>query len=504
MNNIKLCIFILLLAILCSDSKRWYSASVTERDEHFKVTNFHDFNPNFTQDDARIYIPVLTKNSVNHIDEKWHIPESPQYNGTLTRLHKWNLNQDNIQSGSLKHRNTNITTSEKSTLKTEAVRSYNNNINIINVIRRRPNKKTIRKKCPMVKYHREDKKLYSNLTDKRRFLEVFEVVQFEHVSCVSSSGLEGTCLHEYDCQASEGIPMGTCADGYGTCCVNEFKCDDHASALVGWFTNPGFPSPSMERLSCTITLSKASEDIKQIRLDFVNFELLPPSAGTCEEDQFIVSGQNINNVIPILCGINTGQHAYLEVGDVDGPLYFSVQTVSAENRLFSIKITQLTSFDELAAPNGCFQFFVESHGYMESFNYRDKSDIGIPRYQTYLNNMNYAMCIKRAPGTCSVTYSKSDNMQIVNYDTDGLPVIPPGQAGVEIFNCPNDWLLISAIRLCGDRLNDGSVLQDFSLDASITDNNGGPIVVWFRSDGGYVGRGFKLHYQQNTCNDRAV
>lgn len=52
--------------------------------------------------------------------------------------------------------------------------------------------------------------------------------------------------------------------------------------------------------------------------------------------------------------------------------------------------------------------------------------------------------------------------------SDGLPVIPPGQAGVEIFNCPSDWLLIAAARLCGDRLNDGSVLQDFSLDAPVT------------------------------------
>lgn len=51
---------------------------------------------------------------------------------------------------------------------------------------------------------------------------------------------------------------------------------------------------------------------------------------------------------------------------------------------------------------------------------------------------------------------------------DGLPVIPQGQAGVEIFNCPSDWLLISATRLCGDRLNDGSVIQDFSLDAPVT------------------------------------
>lgn len=53
---------------------------------------------------------------------------------------------------------------------------------------------------------------------------------------------------------------------------------------------------------------------------------------------------------------------------------------------------------------------------------------------------------------------------------DGPPLIPPGQAGVEILNCPNDWLLIAATRLCGERLNDGSVFQDFTVNAPVTGN----------------------------------
>ncbi|CAG9787759.1 unnamed protein product [Diatraea saccharalis] len=195
-----------------------------------------------------------------------------------------------------------------------------------------------------------------------------------------------------------------------------FLCDGKSSELVGWFTNPGFPSPSSEGLSCIFTLNKASNDIKQLRLDFVTFELLGPTGGTCKQDQFVVSGQNTNNVIPILCGINTGQHAYVEVGDSDGPIYFSVQTYSSENRLFSIKISQLTWADELAAPTGCLQYYTESQGFLESFNYRDRSEIGIARIPSYLNNLNYAMCIRRAQETCSVTYSNSDYMQIVNYD----------------------------------------------------------------------------------------
>nr|XP_034829453.1 uncharacterized protein LOC117986689 [Maniola hyperantus] len=379
-----------------------------------------------------------------------------------------------------------------SNYKSLEVRNKIVNSNIVHINKPR---RFLRRRCPQIS--RKPKHLNSNATAERRFLEVFEVVQFDHVSCRSDTGLDGTCLYEYDCEKSGGTPMGPCADGYGTCCVTLFNCEGRSSAPIGWFNNPGYPSPSSERLSCTFTLDKFSVHIKQIRLDFIHFELLPPTAGLCEQDQFQVLGQKANNFIPILCGINSGQHVYIEVSD--GPLILSIQSVTEENRIFSIKITQLTLSDDLAAPTGCLQFFKEDHGHIESFNHRERSEIGIARTPSYLSNLNYAMCIERATASCSVTYTNVGEMQIVNYDADGLPVIPPKQAGVEILNCPTDWLLIAALRLCGERLNDGSVIQDFSLDAPVTDDAAGPIVVWFRSDGVYTGRGFRFYYQQNSC-----
>ncbi|XP_050668490.1 uncharacterized protein LOC126967848 [Leptidea sinapis] len=333
-----------------------------------------------------------------------------------------------------------------------------------------------------------------------RFLDIFEVVEFDHVACSSSNGLEGTCLHEFDCQKVGGMVLGSCADGFGSCCVVQFSCDSRTSAPVGWFTNPGFPSPSSNRMSCTASIDKASRDITQIRLDFQSFEMLPPTGGNCEQDQFIVTGQNANNVIPILCGINTGQHVYIDVGHVEGPVNLSIQSITADNRLFSIKVTQLTPADDLAAPVGCIQYFTAVQGHLESFNYRDRSDTIVGKKPSYLNNLNYAMCVERRPDTCSITYTNAGAMQIVNFDNEGLPVIPPRQAGVEVFNCPTDWLLIAAVRLCGDRFNDGTVIQDFTLDAPVTDDSNGPVVVWFRSDSVYNGRGFKLQYQQNSCS----
>lgn len=98
---------------------------------------------------------------------------------------------------------------------------FNNTIRNINVIRTsKPKKQVIQKRCPSLR-PRQKKQIDTNDTAKKRFLEVFEVVEFDHVACTSSSGLEGTCLPENECQDSGGSTMGSCADGYGTCCVSE-------------------------------------------------------------------------------------------------------------------------------------------------------------------------------------------------------------------------------------------------------------------------------------------
>jgi hypothetical protein len=51
-------------------------------------------------------------------------------------------------------------------------------------------------------------------------------------------------------------------------------------------------------------------------------------------------------------------------------LFLSVLTHSPEDRAFSIKITQLRMFDNLA-PTGCMQFYTQSEGIIQSFNYDD-------------------------------------------------------------------------------------------------------------------------------------
>ena len=52
------------------------------------------------------------------------------------------------------------------------------------------------------------------------------------------------------------------------------------------------------------------EEICQVRLDFLDFDLQPPILGNCHYDKMWVTA---NGKYPLLCGHNTGQHMYLDV-----------------------------------------------------------------------------------------------------------------------------------------------------------------------------------------------
>ncbi|PNF20685.1 hypothetical protein B7P43_G03027, partial [Cryptotermes secundus] len=255
----------------------------------------------------------------------------------------------------------------------------------------------------------------------------------------------------------------------------EKSCGEVTRQNCSYFVNPGYPSSITNMLACILVIEKAHPDVSQIRLDFFMFELLGPTNGTCIDDQFIVTGQNTNSITPIICGINTGQHIYMDVDTVTGPLQLNMLTMRNNlPRSFKIKITQIKKGSPLEAPRNCFQYYRGVQGSIESFNYQAMKGSNLPIIPGYMNNLNYAICIHKEPGYCSVTYTSTAPdgtaypFQLTNVDQDGHPLIPPGQAGAEIFNCPDDYIVINGIRLCGERLNDASVQLDFTRNYPVT------------------------------------
>lgn len=122
----------------------------------------------------------------------------------------------------------------------------------------------------------------------------------------------------------------------------------------------------------------------------------------------------------------------------------------------------------------------------------------------FQNNINISICIQRQHGYCNIAYTnelngREDVFQLVNLDGDGNMIPNAGTAGAEIFSCQDDFIAVNFIRLCGNKLNDGSVTGNFNTNEPVLSNMNGPIVMPFKTDNSTVGRGFKLYYFQQKC-----
>ncbi|XP_048521994.1 uncharacterized protein LOC109540096 [Dendroctonus ponderosae] len=339
-----------------------------------------------------------------------------------------------------------------------------------------------------------------------------------------------------------GTALGGCARGFGVCCVFRGTCGDSASTNCTYFQSPNYPdyypanggvvtptttpvpalSPtpdprlhwyhrlvvsrtlakgrqsSSDSSSCGFTISKANANVQQLRIDFVDLDLAGPTNGTCMDERLVISGQNANDQIPVICGYNTGQHVYVDVSQLSGPVAIMVLSTTGAQKRFKLKICQFSDTCQTSQGN-CLQYYTGTSGVIQSFNY-DRAAMFSRSTPGYFNNLNYAVCIRREAGYCSITYSSQNYpFQLVNSLPNGQITVPAGQAGVDVLNCPDDFIIIDGTRLCGDRFNDGSTVMNFSRNAPVVDTSSGPIVINVRSNSNVTGLGFKLRFTQNRC-----
>ena len=52
-----------------------------------------------------------------------------------------------------------------------------------------------------------------------KFLNLITWVKFDNTECAATSGDNGTCFTSNECSEIGGTPDGTCATGFGVCCV---------------------------------------------------------------------------------------------------------------------------------------------------------------------------------------------------------------------------------------------------------------------------------------------
>ncbi|XP_059083097.1 uncharacterized protein LOC131880461 [Tigriopus californicus] len=272
-----------------------------------------------------------------------------------------------------------------------------------------------------------------NVTNSRenRLFSLFSIVQFKNSPCSSTLSFQsggtssvrrnGTCYTTSECLSRSGSSFGSCASGFGVCCV--FLYSENGATITqncSYIQNPGYPGTVSNGGQLAYNIQKCSNDVCFLRLDFELFSIQGTAATTEENggqcvdtfDVTINTGQNI----PQICGENGGQHIYVDIGNRasdTATLNFNLNG-DRSNRIFDIKVTQIPCRSRSRPPEGCLQYHTGLTGRMETFNYQDDND-------NHLANQEYSVCIRQESGFCCVEYTPCTNMNSFSLDpvTDG-------------------------------------------------------------------------------------
>merc|ERR550532_3154491 len=284
----------------------------------------------------------------------------------------------------------------------------------------------------------EEKGALNRTEDDPRFLSLFTIVSFKNDACQSGTGNNGTCYSSSDCSKLGGTASGSCASGFGVCCLFTKTCGGSTNNNCTYFQNSGYPSTYDSVGSCQLTVNKCASGVCQLRLDFDNFVLAQPESTDhqCQDDQFIVSG---GSPIPAICGTNSGAHMYVDMGlATNNPITLTVVTSrNSFSRSFSIKVTQIDCTSLTKAGDGCLQYFTGVSGNVFSYNYNDGSGL-------QLSNTDYTICVRMERNFCGIQYTACPDtvnapamsFSITGQGTEGSNV------GVGTDGCLTDWISI--------------------------------------------------------------
>jgi len=268
---------------------------------------------------------------------------------------------------------------------------------------------------------------------------IFNVVKFPNAVCQSNSAsMNGTCYTQEECDSREGTASGSCAEGYGVCCIISLSCGSASSDNCTYINLPSTmdpPTDSDDSRSCTYTICPQSSDVTRIRFDMQMFSIagpggfepaatyftngLPAGAGdavagllaaanthsinVCTQDRFSISGTN--GATPVICGLNNGQHMIVDTDGqscVQASFSFGSATTS---RQYNIHVIQHTR-GEKGGPPGCLQYFDSplGEGTVTTFNYQGHADTFS---SIHLANQHYKICVRPIAGACQICWSET-------------------------------------------------------------------------------------------------
>jgi len=354
-------------------------------------------------------------------------------------------------------------------------------------------------------------------TDTRQLskkqLSLFSVVQFPNEECTSTASsvtTMGTCLTSSECTSRSGTGEGTCAAGFGVCCVvSSSTCGSTVSSNITYIRNPGYPSSYTPTSSgtCSFTIDKASDDICQLRLDFQTMSgYSATTAGACTTSIFEATGQTGKNP-PAICGTNTGYHMYVEFGATATDSITLKHTLDTTSKTWNILARQIACTASWKAPTDCVQYFTGISGNVKNYNFGTQ----------LLQSQNYNNCIRQETGYCRIQWQQNSATSPDTFQLDAIANTAATTALVGQAACPIAYVKIPdssfdgitpldtglspgnafLSTFCGFTLGTTASIATMSMTSARTPFNLG---VWTAAAALTTGQtGFSLDYTQLPC-----
>ncbi|EDX09783.1 uncharacterized protein LOC6737360 [Drosophila simulans] len=342
-----------------------------------------------------------------------------------------------------------------------------------------------------------------------RWFPFYTIGRFSNDICVGNNLLLGTCVINGECTDNSGVAAGSCSSitAQAICCIYQRTCGASTSYNNTYFYNSNYPAPYGGGGRCSIVVTPPDSSICQLRVDFLSLSLAPPSGdGFCSTDALTITGGA--SQVPSICGENAGQHVYVDFNGVS-PITISVATSGSYtfNRNWQFQIRMLGCTSATLAPAGCLQYYMPSSGTLASFNYNSAAasalnSIGVQGTRQ-LANTNYGICIRKAAGMCSITYSQVGSDTYSFTLTNDVGAVDPtllATSSVQSQECTTDYIIIPSptqggVAMPSDRF--------CGLGLVSTTTSAKPFVVYTVTDGNedmdISNRGFYLSYSQNAC-----
>jgi len=258
--------------------------------------------------------------------------------------------------------------------------------------------------------------VYAETKRDGKSIGIFNIVKFENEVCnAASQNMNGTCYTAEECSSRDGVASGSCADGYGVCCIIEVSCGGSTAENCTYLTQmpSATPDTDSDELDdqCSYTICPRTRTVNRIRLDFASFMLAPPvtptaldgaavgtdnmdfAIGQCNTDSFSVGTS------PVICGMNDGQHMIVDTDGTDCVTALFTFGTGTVMRGYTIHVLQFESTNEMGGPPGCLQFFTGAMGTVSTFNWQT------PTTSTHLANQNYDVCVRKLIDRCAICWS---------------------------------------------------------------------------------------------------